>query len=338
MAKKAVAEGTDVEALYKGLIGGERSSLARAITLVESTRKDHIIDARKLLSMALKKSGGSRRIGITGAPGVGKSTFIEKLGTMLTEKGHRVAVLAVDPTSSKTGGSILGDKTRMTALARDKNAFVRPTASSGYLGGVARMTRGTITLLEAAGFDVVMIETLGTGQSEYMVANMVDFFMVLMLPGAGDELQGIKKGVLELADMIVINKADGENQVPASMALRDYKAALHIIRSGESLWSTPVLKCSSITGDGIEAIWQQLERHRIIMDDAGETQARRSRQNLAWMKEILDERLKSAFLASPDVAALMPNIMQEVEKGELTATLGADKLLDIFWNNDSQNS
>ena len=251
----------DVERLAQGIRAGDRTVLSRAITLIESKRADHRGTAAALAQKLLRATGKAVRVGITGSPGVGKSTTIDALGTMLTRQGHKVAVLAVDPSSSRTGGSILADKTRMARLATDANAFIRPSPSSGTLGGVAAKTRETMLLCEAAGYDVVLVETVGIGQSETAVADMTDFFLVLVLPGAGDELQGLKKGVVELADMIAINKADGDNLPRAKLAAAEYRAALHILTPASANWSPPVVTYSALTGDGIAALWAQILEH-----------------------------------------------------------------------------
>lgn len=248
----------DLDTFVTGVRACDRALLARAITLIESTRADHQALAEALLQCLWPHTGGAVRVGITGVPGVGKSTFIEAFGRMLTKAGHRVAVLAVDPTSSRTGGSILGDKTRMTDLGADPNAFIRPSPTAGTLGGVARRTRETMALCEAAGFDVILVETVGVGQSETVVADMVDFFLVLMLPGAGDELQGIKKGILEIADMIAVNKADGENAPRAEAAARDYRGALHILKPASANWSPPVVTCSALKNQGLDTVWAEI--------------------------------------------------------------------------------
>ena len=258
----------DVSSLVRGIRNGERAVLARAITLIESKRVDHQKAARELVQELLPSTGKAVRVGITGMPGVGKSTTIDTLGTYLTGKGHKVAVLTVDPSSARTGGSILGDKTRMARLANDPSAFVRPSPSSGTLGGVAAKTRETMLLAEAAGFDVVLIETVGIGQSEIAVADMTDFFLALMLPGAGDELQGLKKGVVEIADMIAVNKADGDNVKRAHAAVAEYRAALHILTPRSPNWTPPVIACSGLTGAGIDALWAQVLLHRERMSDS----------------------------------------------------------------------
>src|SRR5689334_899824 len=266
--------------LVRGVRSGDRAMLARAITLIESKRSDHRRTAHQLVQGLLPLTGKGVRLGITGAPGVGKSTTIDVLGTHLTGKGHKVAVLAVDPSSTRTGGSILGDKTRMARLASDPHAFVRPSPSSGTLGGVAAKTRETMLVCEAAGYDVVMVETVGIGQSETAVADMTDFFLVLMLPGAGDELQGLKKGIVELADMIAINKADGDNIKRAKVAAAEYKAALNILAPQSASWTPPVITYSALTGHGIEELWGQIIAHKEKMSATGELMTRRRDQQV----------------------------------------------------------
>ena len=268
----------DISDLARGIGAGERAVIARAITLIESRRNDHQKAALRLVQELLPSTGKAIRVGITGAPGVGKSTTIDALGTFLTGKDHKVAVLAVDPSSARSGGSILADKTRMPRLSGDANAFVRPSPSSGTLGGVAAKTRESMLICEAAGFDVVLVETIGTGQSETMVADMTDFFLVLMLPGAGDELQGLKKGVIEIADMLAINKADGDNINRAKAAAAEYRAALQILNPRSPNWSTPVVTYSALTGAGIAELWDTVLEHRERMIKAGELEARRREQ------------------------------------------------------------
>ena len=265
----------DLDLLVQGVLESDRTSLGRALTLVESNRTEDRKVVEDLLAQISPKTGEAHRIGITGVPGVGKSTFIEAMGSKLIEDGHKVAVLAVDPTSTVSGGSILGDKTRMTRLANDPNAFVRPSPSSGTLGGVTRTTRESMALLESAGYDIVMVETVGIGQSETVVAEMVDIFLVLMLPGAGDELQGIKKGVLELADMIAVNKTDGENESKALEAARDYISALRLTQPATSNWRPPVVNCSSLTGKGLNEVWEKIQEHKTILENSGEWEQRR---------------------------------------------------------------
>ncbi len=319
-----------LEALEAGVLEGNRSVLARAITLVESTRADHQALAEDLIQALWPRTGGAVRIGITGVPGVGKSTFIEAFGRMLTGGGHKVAVLAVDPTSSRTGGSILGDKTRMTELGQDPNAFIRPSPTAGTLGGVARKTRESMALCEAAGHDVILVETVGVGQSETVVAEMVDFFLVLMLPGAGDELQGIKKGILELADMIAVNKADGDNRTRAEGAARDYRTALHIMKPVSPNWNPPVAVCSAMTGDGLEDVWSQIRQHREIMDQSGELAEKRRRQQVRWMWSMLEDRLFRALTDHPDVRAALPATEDGVAQGSLAPTKAVGQLLEAF--------
>src|SRR3954466_210624 len=260
-----MARAPDVPALIKGVLDGSRATLARAITLVESHRPDHRAAAQELLQELLPRSGDAHRVGISGVPGVGKSTFVEALGTRLTGAGHRVAVLAVDPSSTRTGGSILGDKTRMARLAVDDRAFIRPSPTSGTLGGVARATRETIVLMEAAGYDTVLVETVGVGQSEVAVANMVDCFVFLTLARTGDQLQGIKKGVLELADIVVVNKADGEHTTEAKSAARELTMAIRLIYPRDTLWRPPVLTMSAIEGVGLQELWDTVLRHRDVL-------------------------------------------------------------------------
>ncbi|MFW5681347.1 MAG: methylmalonyl Co-A mutase-associated GTPase MeaB, partial [Pseudomonadota bacterium] len=303
--------------------------LARAITLVESRREDHRTQARHLLEAVLPATGKAQRIGITGVPGVGKSTFLEAFGTMLTSQGHKVAVLAVDPSSRRTGGSILGDKTRMAELATDPHAFVRPSPSAGTLGGVARASRETILLCEAAGYDVVFVETVGVGQSETLVADMVDLFLVLMLPGAGDELQGIKKGILELADLLVVNKADGDRKPLARQAARDLSAALRILQPDTGPWQPRVLTCSSTDRTGLDQVWQAINEHRQALEADGHFAAKRARQQVNWMWAQLDDRLLQLFKHNPAVAKALPTIEAEVQSGHRPPTTAAEDLLHL---------
>src|SRR5271154_5736533 len=275
--------GADIGRIVRDIRAGDRTMLSRAITLIESKRADHRRTAAALTQALLPATGKAGRVGITGSPGVGKSTIIDALGTMLTKQGRKVAVLAVDPSSRRTGGSILADKTRMTHLANDANAFIRPSPASGTLGGVAAKTRETMLLCEAAGYDVVLVETVGVGQSEIAVADMTDFFLVLMLPGAGDELQGLKKGVVELADMIAVNKADGDNIVRAKAAAAEYRAALHILSPRSPNWSPPVVTYSALTGAGIAELWGQVLDHRARLSASGEFISRRGEQQVKWM-------------------------------------------------------
>ena len=323
----------DLDELVKGVLQGDRTSLGKALTLVESSRSDDREVVESLLAQISPKTGEAHRIGITGVPGVGKSTFIEAMGSKLIESGHQVAVLAVDPTSTVSGGSILGDKTRMTRLANDPNAFVRPSPSSGTLGGVTRTTRESMALLESAGYDIVMVETVGIGQSETVVAEMVDIFLVLMLPGAGDELQGIKKGVLELADMIAVNKTDGENESKAFEAAKDYISALRLTQPATSNWMPPVVNCSSLTGEGLDEVWEKIKDHKKVLENSGEWAERRKIQKLKWMLSIVEERLSSDLHDHPSVTEQVPQLEKTVLEGKISATAAAERLLEIFRKN-----
>jgi LAO/AO transport system kinase len=310
--------------------------LGRALTLVESNAPNDQRLAQELLVELLPQTGGALRVGITGVPGVGKSTFIDAFGTLLTAQGHRVAVLAIDPTSGITQGSILGDKTRMARLVRDGNAFVRPSPSGGSLGGVARKTRESVLVCEAAGFDVVLIETVGVGQSETVVADMVDCFLVLMLPGAGDELQGIKRGILELADVIAVNKADAAPE-SARNAKRDYSAALRVMHGAggdDGGWQVPVLLMSAQTGDGIDVLWAKLQEHRDAMRSSGRFEQKRRAQLRSWMWSMVERRVLAALHEHPDVSKLAPGLEADVLEGKLTPTLGAQALLRAFGISD----
>ena len=310
--------------------GGDTMWLARAITLVESRRPDHRAAAADLLTALMPFTGGSDRIGLTGVPGVGKSTFIDQFGSNLTADGHKVAVLAVDPSSSRTGGAILGDKTRMERLSSDPHTFIRPSPASGSLGGVARATREAILLCEAAGFDVVLVETVGVGQSETTVSEMVDIFVVLMLAGAGDELQGIKRGVLELADLIAVNKADGDNVKRARLAALDYRRAIHLMTPASPNWTPPVLTCSALTNAGLPEIWEQIVTHRDRLAASGERQERRQRQQIGWMWSLIGDRLLDEFRDSPKVRARLEQVEASVLAGELPPAVAADPLLATF--------
>ncbi len=315
-----------IEDFETGILAGNRTVLARAITLVESQKSEHRKKAQELLLKLLPPSGVALRVGITGVPGVGKSTTIEALGLYLTSIGKKVAVLAVDPSSSVTGGSILGDKTRMQNLSVEPNAFIRPSPTSGTLGGVTKKTRETMALCEAAGFDVILIETVGVGQSETAVAEMVDFFLCLMLPGAGDELQGIKKGILEIADMIAVNKADGENEMRAKQAASEYRAALHILTPQSKNWSPPVITISGLTGQGLDHLWENIEDHRTALSASGEFEERRNNQAATWMREMVEARLLARLSENDEIIALIETCEAEVRSGTLTATLAADKI------------
>jgi LAO/AO transport system kinase len=317
----------DLETLERGIRAGERSVLARAITLIESKRADHQKTARALVQNLLPLTGRAVRAGITGAPGVGKSTTIDALGSHLVGLGHRVAVLAVDPSSARTGGSILADKTRMARLAADENAFIRPSPAAGTLGGVAAKTRETMLACEAAGFDVILVETVGIGQSETAVADMTDFFLALMLPGAGDELQGLKKGLVELADMIAINKADGDNLGRARAAAAEYRAALHILTPRSPNWTPPVVTYSALTRQGIADLWAQVLAHRDKLAATGELAARRREQQVKWMWTMLDEVWRARIASESKLRAKLPQIEAAVAAGELTPARAVDELV-----------
>ena len=316
--------------LVDGVLAGDRASMGRALTLVESNRPDHRDQATALLDALAPHAAEAHRVGITGVPGVGKSTFIESLGMHLVDAGHRVAVLAVDPTSTVTGGSILGDKTRMPRLANEATAFVRPSPSAGTLGGVTRTTRESMLVLEAAGHDVVLVETVGVGQSETVVAGMVDFFLVLMLPGAGDELQGIKKGVLELADMIAVNKADGPNEAAARTAARDYSAALRLTQPSSPSWTPPVVTCAGLSGDGLPELWGHVEAHRGALTDTGEWEDRRRAQRLAWMWAMVEDRLLASLRSDPVVLDRLAAEEDDVLDGRTTPSAAAARLFGAY--------
>ena len=316
-----------LDALIAGVSGGDRRTLAKAITLVESLRADHQDQAQRLLEALLTRAGKAVRIGITGPPGVGKSTFIESFGRYLIAGGHRLAVLAVDPSSSLSGGSILGDKTRMPTLAADPGAFIRPSPSGGALGGVARHTREAMLLCEAAGYDVVIVETVGVGQSEYTVASMVDFFLVLLLPGGGDELQGIKRGIMELADALAVNKADGDNAAAATRTQSDYRAAVSLLRAHES-WAPPVLAVSALEQRGMDEVWKAVTDHRAALSRSGELDAKRAAQRRAWFWNLVEEGLKTRFLGRADVADAVARAERAVDAGETTPTAAARGVLE----------
>ena len=320
----------DTKSLAQDLRAGSRAGLARAITLIESRRSDHQAAARELVQALLAHTGKAIRVGITGSPGVGKSTTIDALGMLLIERGHKVAVLAVDPSSARTGGSILGDKTRMARLAASDHAYIRPSPASGTLGGVAAKTREAMLLCEAAGFDVVLVETVGIGQSETAVCDMTDFFLALMLPGAGDELQGIKKGLVELADMIAINKADGDNIKRANHAAADYRSALHILTPRSENWHPPVITYSALTGAGLDTLWQKIIDHRTAMNASGEFAARRREQQVKWMWSMLESRMMARLRADASIRAKVKKTEAEVADGRLTPSLAAEQLAELL--------
>ncbi|MFE7172299.1 methylmalonyl Co-A mutase-associated GTPase MeaB [Streptomyces sp. NPDC057616] len=320
----------ELDAYVKGVLDGKRAIVARAITLVESTRPQHRALAQQLLTELLPYSGKARRIGVSGVPGVGKSTFIDAFGTMLTGLGHRVAVLAVDPSSTRTGGSILGDKTRMERLAVDPAAFIRPSPTAGTLGGVAKATRESIVVMEAAGYDVVLVETVGVGQSETAVANMVDTFLLLTLARTGDQLQGIKKGVLELADVIAVNKADGPHERDARAAARELAGALRLMHGKDAAWTPPVLHCSARESTGLDTVWDRVEQHRTLLDTTGRLTAKRRDQQVDWTWTMVHDELLERLHNAPSVRALTPTLEHQVRNGELTATLAAERILGAF--------
>lgn len=316
------------ETLAAAIFAGDRGALARGITLIESRAPRHRADADTLLRLLTPRSGGALRVGITGVPGAGKSTFIDALGVRLCDGGKRVAVLSVDPSSPVTHGSILGDKTRMEALSRHSNAFIRPSPSGGELGGVARRTRETIVLCEAAGFDIVIVETVGVGQSEVLVRGMVDCFLVLLLAGAGDELQGIKKGILELADVLAVNKADGDNQARAEAARREFSRALHYLASPAGTWTPQVLTCSALSGEGVEAVWAMVEKFYAAGHASGEFAVRRQEQAQTWLGALVMEGLRETYARRAGAAPLLAEIEAQVRAGQLPAPEGARRLLE----------
>ncbi|MEG8180009.1 methylmalonyl Co-A mutase-associated GTPase MeaB [Nocardia terpenica] len=322
----------DVAQLARAVRGSERAGLARAITLVESTRADHREAAQRLLLELTADSGAgeSNRVGITGVPGVGKSTFIDALGMYLIGQGHRVAVLAVDPSSTRTGGSILGDKTRMARLAVERNAYIRPSPTAGTLGGVAKATRETIVLLEAAGYDVILVETVGVGQSEVTVANMVDVFCFLTLARTGDQLQGIKKGVLELADLVAVNKADGHHEIEAKAAARELQGAMRLIHPRDSLWRPPVLTMSGLNGIGLDTFWDTVLHHRRVLTEAGEFTEKRRRQQVDWTWTMVHDQLLRRLADNPQVKAVRGQVEKQVRDGSLTPALAAEEILRAF--------
>ena len=322
------------ESLTEQIRAGDRRALAKAITLVESTRVDHRQQAAELLETLMPDTGSAIRLGISGVPGVGKSTFIEALGNLLIEQGKSVAVLAVDPTSAVSGGSILGDKTRMETLAFADNAFVRPSPAGQTLGGVTRRTRESLLLCEAAGFDVILVETVGVGQSETAVADMTDMFLLLLLPNGGDELQGIKRGIMELADLIVVNKADGEQANSANQTMSDYRSALHFMKSRFANWQPSVMACSSLNNQGVDQVWQQVEAFRSVLTETGELEKSRARQARSWMWSETAEALIADLKNHPQVKLLVPQLEQAVTEGKLPATVAAQRLIEHYKASD----
>src|SRR5215471_9852204 len=320
----------DTKTLARDIRAGHRAALARAITLIESRRGDHQAAARDLVQTLLPQTGKAVRVGITGSPGVGKSTTVDALGMFLIEQGHDVAVLAVDPSSARSGGSILGDKTRMARLSASDHAFIRPSPASGTLGGVAAKTREAMLLCEAAGFDVILVETVGIGQSETAVSDMTDFFLALMLPGAGDELQGIKKGLVELADMIAINKADGDNVKRANTAAAEYRSALHILKPRSEHWQPPVVTYSALTGARIADLWQKVLDHRRTMTASGDFAARRREQQVKWMWSMLEQRIMARLRSDASVRGKIKKIEADVADGRIAPSLGAEQVAEML--------
>ena len=319
-----------VEDYVKGVLQGDRMILSRAITLIESNSPKHLDLAQQVLQKLLPYTGKSIRVGITGVPGAGKSTFIEALGCDLCKRGHKVAVLAVDPSSSITKGSILGDKTRMENLSKEKNAFIRPSPSSGTLGGVTRKSKETLLLCEAAGYDVILVETVGVGQSEITVRSMVDFFLLVVLTGAGDELQGMKKGVMEIADAILINKADGDNKQKAQMVRVEYERIIHYLRHATEGWQTHAYTCSALTGEGINELWQVIQEFKENVTSSGVFADRRKSQTLAWVYSMVEEHLHNLFYQNKQVKQQKQSIDKSVTEGEISATIAMQKLLAAY--------
>jgi len=319
-----------LEEYVDGVLAGDRTILGRAITLVESNAPEHEERAQELLKTLSSRAGRSIRVGVTGLPGSGKSTLIETLGSTLTDREHKVAVLAVDPSSSVSRGSILGDKTRMDRLARNRRAFIRPSPTGGTLGGVARKTRETIVLFEAAGYDVILIETVGVGQNEIAVRSMVDFFLLLLVAGTGDELQGIKKGVIEIADALVVNKADGENRIAAEAAREQYGRALHYLRPATSGWRTEAFSASALTGDGVDTIWTVVETFQRLTEKSGVFERRRREQARDWLHQMIAERLTNNFYSHPAIVPILPAVEQDVIDGRTPAARAAMNLLKKF--------
>ena len=326
MSRKTI----DIDSYVHGIRAGNRAMLARAITLVESTNPAHQESAGELLQALIGDTGKAHRIGITGVPGVGKSTTIDQFGMNLLDAGHKVAVLAVDPTSTRTGGSILGDKTRMSRLATAANAYVRPSPTSGTLGGVAKKTRETMALVEAAGFDIVIVETVGVGQSEVTVADMVDIFLVLLLPGGGDELQGIKKGIIEVADLIAINKADGDNQRRAERSATEYRAALSLLTPTSTNWQPPVVAISGLENRGLDTLWQHVRSHRDRLTSTGEFAARRKDQAVRWMHDMISDELRRLMFDNAEIAATLKMAEEDVHAGRRAPTAVVTEIMDLL--------
>jgi LAO/AO transport system kinase len=334
--KKKHSGELNIQQMAEKLVEGNRVALSKAITLIESNAAAHFQTAQELLTLLLPRAVPSIRIGITGVPGAGKSTFIEAFGILLCDMGFKVAVLAVDPSSTVTGGSILGDKTRMENLARHPNAFIRPSPSSGTLGGVHRKTRETMIACEAAGYDVLLIETVGVGQSEVMVRGMVDFFMLLALTGAGDELQGMKKGIIELADAIVINKADGENLTMARKTCREYNQILHFLLPATKGWQTKAYTCSALHGHGLEELWAVIQRFQEKSRQSGVLEERRRLQEKEWLHSMIREKLENSFFEHPGIKSLLPSLQGSVINGDITVSKAVDSLFLEFWKKDQR--
>jgi len=328
--KKELSTGEYVQ----GILSGDRVILGRTITLIESLRPDDNNRALEVIEKLLPHTGNSIRVGITGVPGVGKSTFIETLGAILTSRGHKLAVLAIDPSSEVSGGSIMGDKTRMETLSVDLNAFIRPSPSAGSLGGVARKTREAMLICEAAGYDIIFIETVGVGQSETLVHSMVDFFLLLMLAGAGDQLQGIKRGIMELADAVVINKADGDNLSHALAARQEYESAMHLLRPAVPGWTPAVLTCSALTGNGIEEVWDAVLSFHNSMKSSGRFRENRKHQAMSWMLETIRQSLYTCFEQHPEIEVLLPQLKKQVLEENLPPLTAAQQLLKTFFDRD----
>lgn len=329
--QKRMALEPSIDTLFKGVLAGEKAALARSITLIESNAEHHFQMAQELLQRLLPYSGKALRIGITGVPGAGKSTFIEAFGSFLCSLGLKVAVLAVDPSSSISGGSILGDKTRMEKLSRNPMAFIRPSPSSGKLGGVHRKTRETIVLCEAAGFDVILVETVGVGQSEVLVREMVDFFMLLVLTGAGDELQGMKKGIMELADGVFVNKADGENKKNAEKTKKEFNQILHFLQPATKGWSTKAYTCSALLNEGMDQVWETIQTFKEATAQSGVFEERRRNQTKEWMRSMITDQLQSDFFSHPTVKELLPKFENEVIAGNRTVTSAVSDLFQSYF-------